>query len=92
MRQVITNCNCSRNSIVAVFITLTEFELLLATYTLLPSGLTETPKGPEPTAIVSETVLVELFITLTIQYQHQLQHILYFHQGLQIHLRVRRQQ
>ena len=35
-----------------MFITLTVFEYEFATYTLLPSGLTDTPAGPFPTGIV----------------------------------------
>ena len=55
---------------VAVFITLTVLSPSFATYTLLPSGLTDIPKGSVPTVIVAETVLVAVFITLTVLSYH----------------------
>jgi len=48
-----------------VLITLTVLEPLLATSTLLPSGLIEIPVGDEPTEIVANTLLLIALITLT---------------------------
>src|SRR3989442_14191338 len=45
--------------------TLTLSELLLATYTRLPSGLTVTPRGRLPTGTVVMTLLVAPSITVT---------------------------
>jgi len=52
--------------LVVVLITETVFELAFATKTSLPSVLTATPCGPEPTDIVDTTVLVAAFITDTV--------------------------
>ena len=53
-------------ALVEVLTTDTEFELLLATYTLLPSGVKASPLGPVPMGIAVETVLVVVFITETV--------------------------
>ena len=53
-------------ALVAAFITDTEFEALLVTYTLVPSGLTDTPTGPAPTDIVFFTANVFVSITVTL--------------------------
>ena len=39
-------------------------EVLFATYTLVPSGLTYTPQGILPTGIVEVIVLVSVFMTV----------------------------
>jgi hypothetical protein len=41
--------------LVAVSITDTVFEALLATYARVPSGVTATPHGPVPTGMVAMT-------------------------------------
>ena len=52
--------------LVAVLITETVAALKFVTYTWLPSGLTDTPLGSEPTPIVATTVLVMVLITETV--------------------------
>ena len=52
--------------LVAVLITITVPSFKFATYTLLPSGLTDMPCGLEPTVIVDTTVLLTVLITDTV--------------------------
>jgi hypothetical protein len=52
--------------LVAVAITETLSPAVLATTSLLPSGLTARPNGPAPTGIVVTTVLVAVSITETV--------------------------
>jgi len=51
---------------VEVLITDTEAESVFVTYTLLPSGLTHTPTGSDPTVMVDTTVFFAVLITLTV--------------------------
>jgi len=51
---------------VAVLITDTLSELVLATYTVLPSGLTDTPHGRLPTPTVAISIPVAVLITETV--------------------------
>src|ERR1035437_3561319 len=51
---------------VEVFITLIVLVPEFATYTLLPSGLTDTPTGCKPTIIVVKTVSALASITLSV--------------------------
>ena len=52
--------------LLAVVITDTLPVKLLATYTLVPSGVTDIPSGVVPTGIVAVTVLEAVVITITL--------------------------
>ena len=50
----------------AVPMTVTEFELLFATYTSRSSGVTTTPSGPLPTGMVGPAVRVRVSTGVTV--------------------------
>ena len=69
--DTLPNCGCvvvivAVTKFVAASITDMVLDTVLGTYTLLPSGLTVTPKGRVPTEIVAVTLFVLVLITDTL--------------------------